>query len=514
MKTSKYHNRISINPLFLVIMAIALGFSTQSSAQSEDKNRLLQMTDEDRTTIDAIAGYDTKIQGHILQVAKTPEVLNRIELMQKRSQNQFWMIIENYDRDAQTAFYDFARYPNLITELVSNGKPSFTDINRILLNYPEDIHATTKKYARMYFDVLQRIDQLNNETDKTFQLYLQPYDQRTRESVNILLSYPEIVSSLVEDKPFTTLLGEVYREDPEWVEHRLDQISHDLAVQNKEDLDAYKNQVLNDPEAYNEMLKASERFARENNQERYLERNSDPVIEVHLVNSYPYWFGCPYWYSYPYWRPRPLYYHTGFYKNRFGSIIFVGLPSFHFIHWQTFYHPTVYPHLSYNYYSFYEHHYKNHYQGNIHPIPHYGFYRSIEANVIYNPRVNNANLERIDHQRGNSIVHRPNNMQSGYSRQNNSGNSRYNNQLSNPRQASKTNSNVSRRQYNTTSPGRSEGSYTRSSGTLRKEASSGAASTPAKRESKSTDNQPSTKVKASESKATEKQSKKTKSRRR
>lgn len=516
MKTSKHPNLSRIKLLTLIVMSITLGLSIQSNAQSVSKNTLMQMIEKDRTTIDAIAGCDEKVQSHILKVAQTPELLNKIEELQKRSQNQFRGIIANYDQETQGAFYEMARYPNLITDLVSNGEPSTYQVSRIVLNYPEDIRETTNKYAPRYFDALQRIDRLNNEIDKAFKYSLEPYDPQTRESVNVLIGYPEIVSVLIEDKAFTLLLGEVYREDPEWVVRRLDRISQELVVQNKEDLDAYKNQIQNDPEAYNEMLQASEKFASENNEVRYLERSSDPTVEVRVINNYPYWYGYPYWYSTPYWRPQPFYYHTGFYRNNFGNVVFVGLPSYQFIHWQTNYHPTLFPHLSYNYYSYYDNRYTNRYRDSHRPVPHYGFYRSIESNVINNPRVNNSSLEQIDHQKGKSIVRKPNTMESSVTRRGNTSITRQG-ETSNSRQGtsgtvnrrgtetmnqngngpkspgttrgsvnnSGTNRNntgttttggaVNRREYNTVNPGRSEGPLNRrgsetGSGSIRREA--------------------------------------------
>ena len=501
MKTSNQLRKSRYNTLPFILLAILMSFSIQGKAQSENKNALLQMIDEDRTTVDAIAGYDKTVQSNILQVAQTPEVLNKMEELQNRSKNQFRSIINDYDRDAQAAFYDMARYPNLIADLVSNGKPTSSEVNSIVSKYPEDIRETTKKYARMYFDVLQRIDQLNSEIDGAFQSYLEPYSPETRECVNALLAYPEIVSILVEDKDFTTLLGETYSEDPQWVMGNLNRISQELAEQNKEDLDAYKNQIQNDPEAYNEMLDASEKFAQENNEARY-ESSSEPIVNVRIINSYPYWFGYPYWYSDPYWRPLPYYCHTGFYRNHYGNVVFVGLPSYHFLHWQSYYHPTLFPHLSYNYYSYYENHYMNRYRNSNRSMPHNGFYRSIESNVINNPRVNNSNLERIDHQRGNNIVRRPNTMESGSARRGNSGITRQH-EYSNSRQGAGTSGTVNRRgnesinngrngqrsferpggvvnrrEYNTVNPGRSEGSINRrgsgtGSGTIRRESAPG-----------------------------------------
>jgi len=497
MKTSLKYGKIKYNILPFIFLAISMSFSIHVKAQSDNQSALLQMIDEDRTTVDAIAGYDEKVQRDILQVAQTPEVLNRIEELQNRSKNQFRAIINDYGRDEQAAFYEMARYPSLISDLVRNGKPSNSEVNQIVLNYPEDIHETAKKYARRYFEVFIRIDQLNSEIDGAFQSYLEPYDSDTRESVNTLLAYPEIVSILVEDKDFTALLGAVYSEDPNWIERNLHRISKELAEQNQEDLDAYKTQIQNDPEAYNEMLDASEKFAKENNEVRYVS-SSAPIVEVNVVNSYPYWFGYPYWYSNPYWRPRPVYYHTGFYRNNYGNIVFVGLPSYHFIHWQSYNHPTLFPHLSYNYYSYYQNHYVNRYRDSHRPVSHHTFYRSIESNIINNPRVNNSNLERIDHQRGNNIVRRPNSMESGSARRGNSGITRQG-EYSNARQRAGTSGTVNRRgnesinrngngqrsyerpagkvnrrEYNTVNPVRSEGSINRrgsgvGNGTIRRE---------------------------------------------
>ena len=424
MKTLKFHNLIQFNLLTWIILSMILSISLPGMGQTGGRNTLLQMIDDDRSTIDAIAGYDQKIQQDILVVAKTPELLNRIEELQKRSQEQFRAIIAEYDQETQGAFYDMARYPNLISDLVSNGRPDYTKVNRIVSNYPKDIQQTANKYGRRYYDVLLRIDRLNNEIDRSFKRALEPYNSKTRESVNVLIGYPEIVSTLVDDKQFTVLLGEVYREDPSWIVYQLNQISQQLAEANREDLEAYKNQIQNDPEAYNELLEASEKFARENNETRYLDRSYNPTVEVRVINSYPYWFGYPYWYSEPYWRPRPFYYHTGFYRNNFGAVVFVGLPSFNFIHWQTHYHPTLFPHLSYNYYSYYENHYVKRYHDAHRAVPHYGFYRSVEANVINNPRVNNSRLQQIDHQRGKNIVRQPNTAEYGSARRGNTGTSR------------------------------------------------------------------------------------------
>ncbi len=416
MKTHISHNIYGLL-LFAGTMTVAITTTSfKCNAQTDNKDRLLQMIQDDPATIETIASTDDKVIRHTLQIARTPEVFDKMAELQKRSQQQFKNIIQDYDRTEQEAFYDLARYPNLITDLVRNGRPSSTEAMRIASKYPDDIRETAEKYSRSYFDVLVRIDRLNDAIDASFQQYLEPYNPKTRESVNVLLSHPEIVSALVEDMAFTSLLGEVYGEDPEWVINRLNRISSELAQQNREDLDNYKTQIQNDPEAYNELLEASDRYARETNDHRRVDGSSEPIVELNVINSYPFWFGYPYWYSSPIWRPYPTYYHTGFYRNRFGNVIFTGLPSLAFIQWHTHYHPKLFPHLSYNYYNYYNKYYSNRPQEMCHRIANHGFYKSIEANVMNNPRVNNPSMRRIDQQRGNNIIRQPNTSMSNSSR--------------------------------------------------------------------------------------------------
>jgi hypothetical protein len=402
-------NRIYFRLLLLFWMLEAIvPFKAQAQ---RNKERLQSLIEEDRTTIDAVAGYDENIQQDILKLAQTPEVLNILDDLQKKSEKQFRNIIQEYDRDGQAAMYEMARYPDLISELVRNGKPSSSDVNRIITNYPSDIRETAKKYSRSYYNALVEIDQLNNEIDRQFQSYLNSYDDQTHASVRILLKYPEIVSILVEDKEFTRLLGLAFQEDPDWVKNKLNSISEELEQENQKELADYKNQVQNDPEAYQEMLNAGEKFAEESNIGRENEEDypRGGSLQINIIKSYPYWFGYPYWYPYPYWRPYPVYYHTGFYIGPNRNIVFIGLPSYHFIYWQTHYHPALYPHLSYNYYNYYHNHYLPYRNVRNRPVAHYGFYRSVERNVINNPRVNNDNLIRIDRRRGSNIVKQPGN---------------------------------------------------------------------------------------------------------
>ncbi len=405
-----YQNRLT-RFSFLTILLLSV-ISVQGFSQSQAKSDLLKMIDEDRTTIEVIASADKNIHADLLLVAQTPDLLGSIEELQQKSQTQFKIIINPYDRPAQTALYEMARYPDLISEIVSKGKPNQSTVERIILKYPQDIQETARKNALKNFDALVRIEHINVQVDKAFAELLEPYSKKVHESVQVLLNHPEVVSALVNDKSFIKLLGEVYRDDPEWVINQINQAARTISTREKEDLASYQEQLQNDPRAYNELVNASDKFAKENYEVRYIQNSSVPIVETRIINCYPYWFGYPFWYTEPFWRPRPLYFHTGIYRNSFGKIVFYGLPSALFLQWHTSYHPRLYRHLSYNYYNFYENHYMKRFKASPHLFPRQGFYRSIEYHVINNHHVNNRALQRIDHQRGLNIVRAPSAYQS------------------------------------------------------------------------------------------------------
>jgi hypothetical protein len=407
MKTILHHCENRLTRFSFLTILLLTGITLQGFSQSQAKSDLLKMIDEDRTTIEVIASADKNIHADLLLVAQTPDLLGTIEELQQKSQTQFKLIIDPYDRTAQTALYEMARYPDLIAEIVSKGKPSQSLIENIVLKYPQDIQETARKNGLKNFDALVRIEHINVQVDKAFTELLDPYSKKVHESVRVLLNHPEVVSALVNDKSFTKLLGEVYREDPEWVINQINQTAVAISTREKEDLNSYKEQLEKDPTAYNELVNASDKFAKENNEVRSIQNSSAPVVETRIINCYPYWFGYPYWYSEPFWRPRPLYFHTGIYRNTVGIITFYGLPSALFLQWHTTYHPRLYRHLSYNYYNFYQSHYMSRFQVSPRLFPRQGFYRSIENHIINNRQVNNRALQRIDHQRGLNIVRAP-----------------------------------------------------------------------------------------------------------
>jgi len=68
--------------------------------------------------------------------------------------------MDEYPKETQEAIWDLTRYPNLIKQLVNEGKPSASYINKILTDYPEAVHKRVNSSVENHFEVLKKVNKL------------------------------------------------------------------------------------------------------------------------------------------------------------------------------------------------------------------------------------------------------------------------------------------------------------------------------------------------------------------
>ena len=83
------------------------------------------------------------------------------------------------------------------------------------------------------------------------------YSVATQQATNELVKMPEVLSILVDNIDQTILVGDIYKNDPAWVEEKATSLNLEVARRQAEELEDYKKQLEKDPEAYQEMLDAS-----------------------------------------------------------------------------------------------------------------------------------------------------------------------------------------------------------------------------------------------------------------
>jgi hypothetical protein len=350
-------NQMKKTFLFSIFFAIAIiclanyGFAQQQTQTTK------HITREDSAAFNALVMYPDSIRLNIFEVCEYPAVIVNIASLQKNSSSGFSDAISSYSKDEQESFWNLSRYPGLISDLAQGGKKSKEDIDKILVNYPDEIHETALKYGMNYYDALKKIDDLQTQTNTQFDQILSEYPPTTQQAIKVLTQYPEIVSLLNDHLSLSVRIGDHFRRDSVGVIHRMDSLNLAEVRQNAEDAAAWKQNVQQDPQEANDLKSAATEYASSNGYTTE-EINTTPSPEYmasYTCQPYSYWFGYPSWYPYSYWYPYPYWYDCGFYYDPYGNMVFIGYPSYYFTNWY-FYNPEHmhhYPYLCNSYVNYY-----------------------------------------------------------------------------------------------------------------------------------------------------------------
>ena len=353
----------------LLIIAICCVFS-KSNAQQQTQTTG-HLTKEDSAAFNALVMYPDTIRLDIFEVCEFPAAVVNIASLQKNSSSGFTDAISSYTKAEQEDFWNLSRYPGLISALAEGGKKSKEEIEKILVNYPEEIHETALKYGRDYYDTLKKIDDLQTATDTQFAQILADYPANTQQAIKVLTQYPEIITLLNDHLNLTVRIGDHYKRDPQGVIHRMDSLNLVIARQDADNAAAWKQNVQQDTAAQNELKSAATSYASENGytQEEINTAPSPEYVTNYYCYPYSYWFGYPTWYPYSYWYPYPYWFDCGFYYDAYGNMVIIGYPSYYFTNWYFYYpeHYHHYPHLCNTYINNYYGHgdyYHHHNDGN------------------------------------------------------------------------------------------------------------------------------------------------------
>lgn len=371
----------------VIFVVLALLSPLLLIAQSEQE-LLDQLLQEEKNSVEALVLYPEDTRRDILEACLHPEAIVKLESMQSKTSEAFKNLMRGYSQETQELIWDLTRYPGLITRLAQTTGQSDSEVRVMLADYPAEVHPKALEARRYYFDLLLRVDDLNEQWRRTFDNLIRDYPDKTKNALRQLVELPEVLTLLSDGIRMTVIVGDLYRRNPEWLMQQLDSLNLVVARAHTKEIEDWKAGLEADPEAKAEFVRSAEDFAREYNyDDAYYTyddvyedgRPREVVVEHHYYYHYPYWFGYPYWYTYPRWRPYPVWYDWGFYWGPGNVIVIIDLPSFYFTHWYFYYphHHYYYPQLSC--------HFTRHYYG------HRNFGSSITAGVD-NWRHNNREI--------------------------------------------------------------------------------------------------------------------------
>lgn len=341
----------------VILFGIAIGIIHTTAVAQQQTPAQKHLMREDSAAVNALVMYSDTIRLDIFEACEYPSAIVSIASLQKNSSDEFVGLISGYSKTEQENFWNLSRYPGLISRLAQEGKRSIDDIITILRDYPAEIHETALEYGTKYYDLLQKMDEIQTRTDAQFDQILTDYPTVTQEALRELILFPEIINLLNDHLGLTVRVGDRYRRNPQAVTHSADSLNLALTRQNAEDAEAWKQSIEQNPDDADDLKNAATDYATENGytQEEVNTAPDPDYVDNYKCNPYSYWFGYPTWYPYSYWYPYPFWFDCGFYYNRHGRIVIIGSPSHYFTSWYFYYpeHWRHYPRLCNSYINHY-----------------------------------------------------------------------------------------------------------------------------------------------------------------
>ena len=341
--------------LFFLIIATGIN----CAAQDDNRALLKKVFQENQEAVDAIAMYPTETRKIIFEASEYPEVIAKLNAMQKNSQDAFEKVISSFSKEEQEKFWNLTRYDGLISDLAASQNNSEAEINTLLDSYPEEIHKTAIEERKNNIDLLVQIDKMNKSYNSDLEILLTGYPPEAINAFREMIKIPEVLSMLFDHMQYTVVVGDYYKRNPERVLHKTDSLNLVLTQKNTKEADDWKQSMKDDPQAQEEYTQAAQEYAQDNGYQPE-DYNAPMTQDVtnYTTNPYNWWFGYPSWYPDNYWNPYPYWYDWGFYYGPNRNAIFFGLPSAYFMDWY-FYSPehfSRYAELSNHYYNYYNRH--------------------------------------------------------------------------------------------------------------------------------------------------------------
>ena len=194
-------------------------------AQESTTSSVKQIMQESQQAVDAIAMYPRETRKIIFQASEYPEVITKLNEMQKKSESAFASLISSFSKSEQEKIWNLTRYDFLISDLASTPKKSETEINALLVKYPEEIHKTALEEHKKNYNLLVQIDQMNRNYDSDFEFLINNYPQEAVNAFKEMINMPEVLGILNDNMPYTVVVGNYYKKNPDRILHKTDSLS-------------------------------------------------------------------------------------------------------------------------------------------------------------------------------------------------------------------------------------------------------------------------------------------------
>lgn len=258
--------------------------------------------------IEALSTYPLALRQAILEVALYPSLLNQVASIQAKAGEAFRRLVANQPQDFQTKVYEISRFPKLINEITAGGKKTPDQVKGLLTDYPREIHPIALELSKKNSDLLEKIEELNFQSNRSFEALIQSYPEATRAAFLQILQHPEILRVLTRYPQFTAHAGQTRLDHGQTTQAGYNALRKELQEENNQARSSALQTADSDPAltqaARDFSRKADLEFNQELDPKKAVQANMDyiPYPRAYL-DDYPGFYANPYWFGYPDWNP-------------------------------------------------------------------------------------------------------------------------------------------------------------------------------------------------------------------
>ena len=248
---------------------------------------------------EALSIYPKEIRSSIYEALNNPGVLVSIAVIQSKSSAAFKSLISGYPQKTQQQFWQLIKYPKLITEL--QGDP------KAYKNYPKEIQPIAAEVVSKYYDILPKIDAIDNQPQIDFQNIINGLAPQTKAAFTDIIQHPEVLNIIIQHLILAQTSETAYKQNPAPINSQAQAFAAQIKQASVPPPDKIATQKGDNPQVIAELQNAENSLDKNINYEQNVDPHPKNAVQMN-VNYAPYPFYTDYMghFSYPVWYGFPL----------------------------------------------------------------------------------------------------------------------------------------------------------------------------------------------------------------
>src|SRR5262249_20245166 len=223
----------------------------QVTPVDQELAKLKEMLKGNKSAVRALLLYPEGTRTAIFVASGYPDTLLKVQEIQKKSSAAFHDLIANLSPDDQKDIWNLVRYPELLDPILQAD--SRARLTGLLANRSQPIQHAGLRFGTDKKDVLTQVQHLLESTKSEFEASLKDVSPLAQQAFRELQFRPDVLSILLKNMSTTSLVGDIYKKDSDYVNRRASELSAQFIDERENEQEDWKKQLDSSPQALKEL---------------------------------------------------------------------------------------------------------------------------------------------------------------------------------------------------------------------------------------------------------------------